>query len=208
MNEMIIKRLFPSKSVEDLLIKKTSDLNWKYVDVLFSFKGIYTLGIKAFYPNKVSTVPNGTVLYPIENEVENRRQRLYSGAYLLNHFEEYQELNTLKELHEFIQVYETLGNLIPVWPGANSHRGVFGVYDLADLYFYDSKIEEFGRSFYNNFFTETSVYNFTRFCQQGSGIPYDIQDYLSMDREEYRRFLNHIVQVIQDRNNQFPSTNL
>ena len=60
MNEMIIKRLSPSKSVEDLLIKKTSDLNWKYVDVLFSFKGIYTLGIKAFYPNKVSTVPNGT----------------------------------------------------------------------------------------------------------------------------------------------------
>lgn len=57
----------------------------------------------------------------------------------------------MKELHEFIQVYETLGNLIPVWPGANSHRGVFGVYDLADLYFYDSKIEEFGRSFYNNF---------------------------------------------------------
>ncbi|WP_138098606.1 hypothetical protein [Streptococcus dysgalactiae] len=98
--------------------------------------------------------------------------------------------------------------MIPVWPGANSHRGVFGVYDLADLYFYDSKIEEFGRSFYNNFFTETSVYNFARFCQQGSGIPYDIQDYLSMDREEYRRFLNHIVQVIQDRNNQFPSTNL
>ena len=41
MNEIIRTQLSRSKSVEDLLKKETEKLNWQYVDVLFSFKGIY-----------------------------------------------------------------------------------------------------------------------------------------------------------------------
>ncbi len=63
----------------------------------------------------VGTVQNGTILYPIIDEKLNSRQRLYSATYLLEHFEEYKELNNLKELHDFIRIYESLGNLIPVW---------------------------------------------------------------------------------------------
>ena len=200
MNEIIRTQLSRSKSVEDLLKKETEKLNWQYVDVLFSFKGIYSLGIKAFYPNMVGTVENGTILYPFINKKLNSKQRLYSGTYLLEHFEEYKELNNLKELRDFIHIYETLGNLIPVWPGANSHRGVFGVYDLADLYFYDSKIEELGRLYYKNFHSENSVYSISRFCFEKSNTPYKLQDFLSMNREEYKRFLKHIVEVIKNRN--------
>lgn len=177
MNEIIRTQLSRSKSVEDLLKKETEKLNWQYVDVLFSFKGIYSLGIKAFYPNMVGTVENGTILYPFINKKLNSKQRLYSGTYLLEHFEEYKELNNLKELRDFIHIYETLGNLIPVWPGANSHRGVFGVYDLADLYFYDSKIEELGRLYYKNFHSENSVYSISRFCFEKSNTPYKLQDF-------------------------------
>lgn len=205
MNEIIRTQLSRSKSVEDLLKKETEKLNWQYVDVLFSFKGIYSLGIKAFYPNLVGTVENGTVLYPIFNKKLNSKQRLYSGTYLLEHFEEYKELNNLKELRDFIDIYETLGNLIPVWPGANSHRGVFGVYDLADLYFYDSKIEELGRLYYKNFHSENSVYSISRFCFEKSNTPYKLQDFLSMNREEYKRFLKHIVEVIKNRNSKLVS---
>ena len=68
MNEIIRTQLSRSKSVEDLLKKETEKLNWQYVDVLFSFKGIYSLGIKAFYPNMVGTVENGTILYPFINK--------------------------------------------------------------------------------------------------------------------------------------------
>ena len=205
MNEIIRTQLSRSKSVEDLLKKETEKLNWQYVDVLFSFKGIYSLGIKAFYPNMVGTVQNGTILYPFTNKKLNSKQRLYSGTYLLKHFEEYKELNNLKELRDFIHIYETLGNLIPVWPGANSHRGVFGVYDLADLYFYDSKIEELGRLYYKNFHSENSVYSISRFCFEKSNTPYKLQDFLSMNREEYKRFLKHIVEVIKNRNSKLVS---
>ncbi|WHL24220.1 hypothetical protein QLH62_03590 [Streptococcus iniae] len=205
MNEIIRTQLSRSKSVEDLLKKETEKLNWQYVDVLFSFKGIYSLGIKAFYPNMVGTVENGTILYPFINKKLNSKQRLYSGTYLLEHFEEYKELNNLKELRDFIHIYETLGNLIPVWPGANSHRGVFGVYDLADLYFYDSKIEELGRLYYKNFHSENSVYSISRFCFEKSNTPYKLQDFLSMNREEYKRFLKHIVEVIKNRNSKLVS---
>jgi hypothetical protein len=205
MNEIIRTQLSRSKSVEDLLKKETEKLNWQYVDVLFSFKGIYSLGIKAFYPNMVGTVENGTILYPFINKKLNSKQRLYSGTYLLEHFEEYKELNNLKELRDFIHIYETLGNLIPVWPGANSHRGVFGVYDIADLYFYDSKIEELGRLYYKNFHSENSVYSISRFCFEKSNTPYKLQDFLSMNREEYKRFLKHIVEVIKNRNSKLVS---
>ena len=205
MNEIIRTQLSRSKSVEDLLKKETEKLNWQYVDVLFSFKGIYSLGIKAFYPNMVGTVQNGTILYPNINKKLNSKQRLYSGTYLLEHFEEFKELNNLKELRDFIHIYESLGNLIPVWPGANSHRGVFGVYDLADLYFYDSKIEELGRLYYKNFHSENSVYSISRFCFEKSNTPYKLQDFLSMNREEYKRFLKHIVEVIKNRNSKLVS---
>ena len=205
MNEIIRTQLSRSKSVEDLLKKETEKLNWQYVDVLFSFKGIYSLGIKAFYPNMVGIVQNGTILYPIINKKLNSKQRLYSGTYLLEHFEEFKELNNLDELHDFIDIYESLGNLIPVWPGANSHRGVFGVYDLADLYFYDSKIEELGRLYYKNFHSENSVYSISRFCFEKSNTPYKLQDFLSMNREEYKRFLKHIVEVIKNRNSKLVS---
>ena len=205
MNEIIRTQLSRSKSVEDLLKKETEKLNWQYVDVLFSFKGIYSLGIKAFYPNMVGTVENGTILYPFINKKLNSKQRLYSGTYLLEHFEEYKELNNLKELRDFIHIYESLGNLIPVWPGANSHRGVFGVYDIADLYFYDSKIEELGRLYYKNFHSENSVYSISRFCFEKSNTPYKLQDFLSMNREEYKRFLKHIVEVIKNRNSKLVS---
>lgn len=205
MNEIIRTQLSRSKSVEDLLKKETEKLNWQYVDVLFSFKGIYSLGIKAFYPNMVGTVQNGTILYPIINKKLNSKQRLNSGTYLLEHFEEFKELNNLDELHDFIDIYESLGNLIPVWPGANSHRGVFGVYDLADLYFYDSKIEELGRLYYKNFHSENSVFSISRFCFEKSNTSYKLQDFLSMNREEYKRFLKHIVEVIKNRNSKLVS---
>ena len=205
MNEIIRTQLSRSKSVEDLLKKEPEKLNWQYVDVLFSFKGIYSLGIKAFYPNMVGTVQNGTILYPIINKKLNSKQRLYSGTYLLEHFEEFKELNNLKELRDFIHIYESLGNLIPVWPGANSHRGVFGVYDLADLYFYDSKIEELGRLYYKNFHSENSVFSISRFCFEKSNTSYKLQDFLSMNREEYKRFLKHIVEVIKNRNSKLVS---
>ncbi|MFZ2713682.1 MAG: hypothetical protein WAX68_01000 [Streptococcus suis] len=205
MNEIIRTQLSRSKSVEDLLKKETEKLNWQYVDVLFSFKGIYSLGIKAFYPNMVGTVQNGTILYPIINKKLNSKRRLYSGTYLLEYFEEFKELNNLKELRDFIHIYESLGNLIPVWPGANSHRGVFGVYDLADLYFYDSKIEELGRLYYKNFHSENSVYSISRFCFEKSNTSYKLQDFLSMNREEYKRFLKHIVEVIKNRNSKLVS---
>ena len=52
----------------------------------------------------------------------------------------FSKLNQLKELKEFLSVYNSIGNVIPVWPGGNESRGKFGCYDLPELYFLDKKI--------------------------------------------------------------------
>lgn len=45
------------------------------------------------------------------------------------------KLNMLKELKDFLSVYNSIGNIIPIWPGGNESRDKFGCYDLPELYF-------------------------------------------------------------------------
>lgn len=135
------------ESVEKKLEKETKILGWEYTDVLYSFLGVYAIGLYAFDKEKslekqfYRRIEDGFVIF-----VGDTNQRLYSNNYILKMLKEskqsdnFSKLNQLKELKEFLSVYNSIGNVIPVWPGGNESRGKFGCYDLPELYFLDKKI--------------------------------------------------------------------
>lgn len=56
-----------AKSIEETYEKETDSLGWLYSDVLYSFFGIYTLGIYVYYPHEFQR--NGTLLTFINEEL-------------------------------------------------------------------------------------------------------------------------------------------
>lgn len=133
--------------VEKKFEKETKKLGWEYTDVLYSFLGIYVIGLYAI--DKESSmgkqlyrrIEDGFVIF-----VGDTNKRLYSNNYILKMLKEskqpdnFSKLNQLKELKGFLRVYNSIGNVIPIWPGGNESRGKFGCYDLPELYFLDKKI--------------------------------------------------------------------
>lgn len=74
---------------------------------------MYLLGIKAKYPELVEVC--GHTIRP-----QNRnspRELAYSEDFILSCVDKCRELNNYQGLQQFIDVYETVGNVIPVWPG-------------------------------------------------------------------------------------------
>ncbi len=59
------------------------------------------------------------------------------------------EFNNYQGLQQFIDVYETVGNVIPVWPGGNVHRGQF-VATIVRYYFNNEKIRDHALAFITN----------------------------------------------------------
>ena len=135
------------KPVENILKKETTKLGWEYTDVLYSFLGVYVIGLYAFDKENAPKEQcykrkgDGFVIF-----VGETSQRLYSNNYIFKILksskqpDNFSKLNKLKELKDFLSVYNSIGNVIPIWPGGNESRGKFGCYDLPELYFLDKKI--------------------------------------------------------------------
>lgn len=125
-------------SIESKYEKEIKTLKWDYADVLFSFRGIYVIGLSIYYKNNFEW--RGKILKPINPKPSNPDQQAYSRIFLKANYEKYGVLNELKELKEFIRVYNSIGNLIPIWPGGNIHRGQNKCYDIPSIYFIDCHI--------------------------------------------------------------------
>jgi uncharacterized protein with ParB-like and HNH nuclease domain len=48
---------------------------------------------------------------------------------------EFRKFNESEELNAFLKVYFSIGNVIPIWPGGNTARGVMGLYDIPEIFF-------------------------------------------------------------------------
>jgi len=127
------------KSVEEYNREKTDELKWtengndyKKTDVLYSFLLIYQLGLK---------VTNKEAYIEIYNQEKSKtpKKRLSpnSPAFLhtCSQASEYKEFNESKELTEYLKVYFSIGNVIPIWPGGNVARGSMGLYDIPEIFF-------------------------------------------------------------------------
>lgn len=183
--KLILDRIESSVNVEHKYIDFTRENGWSYSDVLYSFKGIYTLGINVFYPELVEL--RGRIIRPKGDS----KRLVYSQAYLEANYSRFEKLNSLEELKRLIKKYEEIGNIIPIWPGGNVHRGQFQCYDIPNVYFNDPKISSFVES-YNSSIVEdkNKIPNLKK---------YSIDYLIHMDETQYKNFLVEIVSKIDER---------
>ena len=129
---------------------------------------------------------------------ENRnspRELAYSEDFILSCVDKCRELNNYQGLQQFIDVYETVGNVIPVWPGANVHRGQFCCYDCPDIYFNNEKIRDHALAFYNK-------YSNSYICGDNAIIAgiynnMSVKSLINMDKDEYENYIEHAINVIK-----------
>ena len=170
-------------------------IEWCYTDVLYSFKSMYLLGIVAKCPELKLVEVCGHTIRP-----QNRnfpRELAYSEDFILRCIDKCGKLNNYPKLQQFIDVYETVGNVIPVWPGANVHRGQFCCYDCPDIYFNDEKIRAHALLYYQKY---SNVY----MCGvdaiiDGAYHSKSVISLINMDEGEYENYIKHAIRVINNR---------
>lgn len=183
-------------SIEEKYKKEIEKLKWNsYTDVLFSFRGIYVIGLSVYYKDYFYWA--GGVIKPIINGMKNTRQRAYSRKFLKENYMNYSTLNELKELKDFINVYRTIGNLIPVWPGANVHRGQSQCYDLPNIYFNREEVSSFAKVYFDTFYKENDIYFID--VLSGKYSKMGISDLSKLSENDYKDFLVYITNIIKNR---------
>ncbi|WP_350343974.1 hypothetical protein PRVXT_000339 [Proteinivorax tanatarense] len=190
----IVNKIIRNKnlSLEQHHKEQIGKLKWEYADVLYSFRGVYTLGINVYYKDKVECC--GLTIRPKKRT--NDYQRVYSAKFIKENYSDFSELNNLGKLEDFIKVYNEIGNIIPIWPGGNMHKGMSQCYDIPDIYFNKSTIKRYSLHFFNSFKYKNS---FLEEVLQGKYSKIETKGYLNFDKEEYKSFLVHIIKVIRYR---------
>ena len=150
-NEFLEKK----KSVEKCFKDEINKLKWNYSDVLYSFLGVYVIGLYVFdkeskKEDRLFRKSERGVIF-----LKKCNQKLYANKYIIeNKYYENEineSLNKLDELQNFLDKYYSIGNLIPIWPGGNENRGKFGCYDLPEFYFSNKIITPWINFLENNY---------------------------------------------------------
>ena len=179
------------QSVEQKRIGQINKLKWEYPDVLYSFLGVYTLGIWAYYKDdqEKGITLSGVI---IKNKDGNY---VYNSKYLANNYSEYSELNENEKLRDFIKQYSSIGNICPTWPGGNEHRGKSCCYDIPDIYFKRHK------SWYKVLYRQNP--NACLGSVVNSIYAVETSKFLKKigNRVKYDAFLEHVNSVIEERKN-------
>ena len=188
--EFLINR----RSVEKSVSEKIKQLYWEYTDVLYSFNGIYIIGAYIFEKEQGIIELCGQTLRPVDRKKPN--QISYSGKYILENYEKFTTLNVMQELKDFADRYYSIGNVFPIWPGGNVHRGQSQCYDIPEIYFNKKVIRTYAEVFYGTFYKGTSLMN----CIfDGDYKSIKTEDILAYSKDTYIEFLKNVVQVIDKR---------
>lgn len=179
------------ENVEKYNEDKINKLKWECPDVLFSFKGIYAIGVFIYYRQLFGDKVRTDIIVKDETGVSG--QRLYSDKFLSENYPKFSDVNNLPEIQEFLEHYYDIGNIIPTWPGANVNRGMAHCYDIPNIYY--KRHAEFTKliydKIYNNVFIEEIVEN----------DKYDtVEKLLKLQSNQYAEFLKYIVNIIENRN--------
>jgi hypothetical protein len=179
------------QSVEQKRRGQIKTLQWEYPDVLYSFLGIYTLGVWSYYKDDQK---HGISLSGII--IKNKDgHNLYNRKFLSENHGKYSDLNEIEELKTFIEHYSSIGNVCPTWPGGNEHRGKSHCYDIPEVYF---KRHE---SWYNEL-VEQNPSALLKDVIDSDFAVVETRDLLGqLDApEKYISFLRHVNSVIDKRN--------
>lgn len=189
------------KNIEDTFRSTTDLIGWQYTDVLYSFLGIYVIGLYAFDKEKEENqrsfrrTDGGTKIF-----VGRKKQYLYSRKIISNYIDDNKIiLNDLQELKDFLDVYCCIGNVIPIWPGGNESRGKFSCYDLPEFYFINDRViawkDYLSREYDNCLIDKIFEDKGDSFCFK-DGLS-NFLDNLSVDT--YKKYLIHIKNIITER---------
>lgn len=187
--EFFYKRETVEKYNDDKIIK----LNWECPDVLFSFRGVYAIGVFIYY--RQLFVDNVKTDIMVKDEKGATRQRLYSDKFLSENYPQFSDVNDLPEIKGFLEHYYDIGNIIPTWPGANINRGMAHCYDIPNVYY--KRHAKFTKLVYG------SIYRSVFIEEILENDKYDtVEKLLKLQPEQYVKFLEYIVDVIINRNKQ------
>ncbi|MBO6140293.1 MAG: hypothetical protein J6O40_00735 [Ruminococcus sp.] len=168
-------------------------------DTLYSFLGIYAIGIWAYNHTdnpKLFEIKENTI-YVKPNKKQDWR-KLWSIKYCYKiqkgrHKIKVGKLN--KDIKPFVNVYFSVGNVIPIWPGGNTHKGIYScTMDIPEIYFnkYRSWFDILNNKYPNAYLEKLDTSN-ERFESLESFLN-------SVDTpDKYKKFLEYIVDVIKDR---------
>ena len=181
------------QSVEKYNEDKINKLKWECPDVLFSFRGVYAIGVFIHY--RQLFVENVRTDIIVKDETGVTRQHLYSDKFLSENYPQFSDVNNLPEIKEFLEHYYDIGNIIPTWPGANVNRGMAHCYDIPNVYYkrHAKFTELIYDKIYSNAFIDEIIEN----------DEYDtVEKLLKLDPNQYVDFLKYIVKIIKKRNRQ------
>jgi len=181
------------QSVEKYNEDKINKLKWECPDVLFSFRGVYAIGVFIHY--RQLFVENVRTDIIVKDETGVTRQHLYSDKFLSENYPQFSDVNNLPEIKEFLEHYYDIGNIIPTWPGANVNRGMAHCYDIPNIYYkrHAKFTELIYDKIYSNAFIDEIIEN----------DEYDtVEKLLKLDPNQYVKFLKYIVKIIKKRNRQ------
>ena len=125
------------RSVEEINKETSKRIGWTdYNDVLYSFLLTYKLGLEIISEDDFNRCAGEYIKeYKEKFKSCNLNTNSTRFLYYCSKDDAFKSLNGRKEYEDFIKLYFSIGNLIPVWPGGNEARGKMGVYDMPEIFF-------------------------------------------------------------------------
>lgn len=202
-------------TVESINRDKVEKLEWgAKADVLFSFLGIYVIGLYVYYPKEYLRTPYQ--IHISDSGKYNFKGSIYSLKNIkrINEIADCKKLNDNEFLNNFIKKYFSIGNVIPIWPGGNTDRGKAGVFDIINIYcnkddnayWMKNLVERYNNTFLEFVFNEEEEFEINknivklRYCS----TPEFLDSFENLNEKEdrirlYNLWLKKIVNVIEDR---------
>lgn len=179
------------ENVEKYNEDKIRKLKWECADVLFSFRGIYAIGVFIYYRQLFEDKVRTDII--VKDEMGIARQRLYSDKFLRENYSKFCDVNNLPEIKKYLEHYYDIGNIIPTWPGANVNRGMSHCYDIPNVYY--KRHIKFTELVYENIYRNVFINEILQ------NDKYDtVEKLLKLQKKQYVEFLEYIVAVITNRN--------
>ena len=182
--------------IEKQHAKECMSIGWgSHTDVLYSFKALFAAGVFIFGPDK-SKYRGSTCKYI---NIDGQRQRLWSQNYLSILYTEHRGSRWMKALCKAIQpladVYDSIGNLFPVYPGGNQYKGSCGCLDMPDIFFHNRDIRSL-EEYYTSQILGTDPLLSDVFDHPLVTVPKEL---FSLSEKEYEKLISSIVKRIRSR---------
>lgn len=193
------------KSIEDYYEDYTRACGGKKrTDVLFSFLGIYAIGVWVYNKDNEGVFKREANKIKVSEKKNGMYSQILCSKFFLLRLQEERiagiDVSYLNKcVEEFASLYFSVGNLIPIWPGGNTLKGNQnnGFMDIAELFFYRYY------DWYQILERTENAYlqEITKYIENNQKHLESLETFLdSIDSvEKYEKYVEHIVQVIKQR---------